>query len=133
MKPKEFSVIVRTAGRSKAVEASVRMIPAFVNAGGKSYGLTEYYGPKGKKHSDGAKVWIFHRQTPREIADTFFHEMAHVFLHFLGGVKKQGKREEYVCHWIGCLAKAMLADYDPKYRSKILSARRRSGEGGRGA
>lgn len=103
-----FGIIVNLGGRSKKVFASVKKI---AYSDGPPFGITEYYGPKNGT-TTGCKVWIYSRQSKRELADTFFHEMAHVFLHMIGGVKKQGKREELVARWIGCISRAMLADYD---------------------
>lgn len=107
---KEFGIIVKIGGRSKAVLRAVRKIKY---SRGKSYGLTEYYGPE-KGPLGGCKIWIYSRQSPREIADTFFHEMTHVFLQMLGDIRKQGDKEEVCCRGIGCLAKEMLTNYDQK-------------------
>lgn len=109
--PKQFYLVVNIGGRTKYVkEARKRMN----NRAGNIYGLTEYIGPK-KGVADGCKVWIYSRQTKREIADTFFHEMTHVFLHMFGGVHKQGVSEELLCNWIGWLAKAQLSEYSKDY------------------
>ena len=107
-----FSVIVNLGGRSKRVKKSANTI-AYSN--GAVYGLTEYYGPKNGA-ANGCKMWIYSRQSKREIADTFFHEMTHVFLQMIGGINKQGKKEEGLASWIGYLAKAMLSDYGDQYR-----------------
>ena len=48
----------------------------------------------------------------RELVDTFFHELTHVFLNLLGSRRKQGKREEALACWVGYLAKTMFSDYD---------------------
>lgn len=109
---KSFSIIVELGGRSKRVKESARQI---TYAKGKVFGLTEYYGPRGSTKTTGCKVWIYSRQSKRELADTFFHEMTHVFLHMMGGVKKQGDQEELLARWVGFLSKAMLADYSPAF------------------
>ncbi|MEK7140718.1 MAG: hypothetical protein AAB815_02950, partial [Patescibacteria group bacterium] len=98
-------------GRSKRVKRSAAMI---AYAKGTVYGLTEYYGPNNSA-PNGCKVWIYSRQSKRELADTFFHEMVHVFFQMIGGVNKQGQPEEAVAKWIGYLAKITLADYDKEY------------------
>lgn len=108
---REFAIIVKVGGRSRRILESAKKI---AYADGKPYGLTEYYGPKKNPKITGCKVWIYSRQDKRHIADTFFHEMAHVFLQMFGGIKKQGNREERVCNWIGYHARTTLADYDQK-------------------
>ena len=118
---KSFSIIVELGGRSKRVKDSARKI---AYAKGKVYGLTEYYGPRGTVKTTGCKVWIYSRQSRRELADTFFHEMTHVFLHMIGGVKKQGKREEFLARWIGYLAKLNLADYSTDFGRNFKTPRR---------
>ena len=107
---RSFGIIITFGGRSKRVLKSVKEI---AYSSGPAYGLTEYCGPKNGV-SSGCKVWIYSKQSKRELADTFFHEMTHVFLQMIGGVKKQGKKEEFACRWVGYLAKAMLSDYDSK-------------------
>lgn len=107
---KTFPIMVTVGGRSKRVVESAKRIH---HARGPIFGLSEYVGPKRGK-ATGCRVWIYSRQKPRALADTFFHEMAHVFLRMLGGGRKQGRREENLCDWIGWLAKGMLADYDDK-------------------
>lgn len=109
---KSFGIIVEMGGRSKRVKESASKI---AYSKGKVYGLTEYYGPRGTSKTTGCKVWIYSRQSKREMADTFFHEMTHVFLQMIGGVKKQGDHEELLARWVGFLSKAMLADYSPAY------------------
>ena len=108
---KSFSIIVEIGGRSKRVKESASKITSSKD---NVFGLTEYYGPCGSK-TTGCKVWIYSRQSKRELADTFFHEMTHVFLCMLGGAKNQGDQEEMLARWIGFLSKAMLADYSPAY------------------
>ena len=108
---KSIPIIIEIGGRSKRVKDSSRQISY---SDGPVYGLTEYYGPKNGA-TNGCKVWIYSRQSKREMADTFFHEMTHVFLHLFGGVKKQGNKEEFLCRWIGYLAKLNLADYSNVY------------------
>lgn len=108
---KSFSVIVGIGGRSKRVKESAGEVDY---AKGPVYGLTEYYGPKNAA-ANGCKVWIYSRQSKREMADTFFHEMTHVYLQMIGGVKKQGSREESLARWVGYLSKAMFADYSAEY------------------
>ena len=120
---RSFSIIVELGGRSKRVKESARKI---THAKDKVYGLTEYYGPSRTSKTTGCKVWIYSRQSKRELADTFFHEMTHVFLQMIGGVKNQNDREEFVARWIGYLAKTQLADYsfvfgrDPKLKRVIV-------------
>lgn len=115
MKP--FGIIVNLGGRTKKVLDSASKI-SYVRKTDKVFGLSEYLGPKGNDKITGARVFIYSRQTKRELADTFFHEMAHVFFEFLGGKKKQGKKEEFACRWIGYLAKMALADYSQEYCRK---------------
>ena len=109
---KSFPIIVELGGRSKRVKKSAAKISY---SKGKIFGLTEYYGPHGTSKTTSCKVWIYSRQNKRELADTFFHEMTHVFLHMIGGVKKQGDAEEFLCRWIGYLAKLNLADYSSAF------------------
>ncbi len=104
----KFGIVVTLGSRTKRVKESCAKI---AYSKGKPYGLTEYYGPKTGVLT-GCKVWIYKNQTKRELADTFFHEMAHVFLQMIGGIKKQGDKEEFAARWIGYLSKAMLADYN---------------------
>lgn len=108
---KRFSIIVEVGGRSRKVKDSAEKIRY---SNGKLYGLTEYYGPK-KGGITGCKVWIYSRQSEREIADTFFHEMTHVFLQMFAGIKKQGKRDEAMANWIGYMTKTLLADQYGRY------------------
>lgn len=110
---KSFSIIVNVGGRSKTVLNSVKKI-AYSN--GKAFGITEYYGPE--TGTTVCKVWIYSRQRHREIADTFFHEMTHVFLHMFGGIRKQGKKEELVARWIGYLSKTQLDYLNPRSGKK---------------
>lgn len=109
---KIINIIVQFGGRSKRVRDSAQKI---TYAKDKVYGLTEYYGRKGSNKTDGCKVWIYSRQSKRELADTFFHEMTHIFLHEIGGIEKQGNKEELVARWIGYLAKLTLADYSKDF------------------
>ena len=109
---KSFSIIVEMGGRSKRVRESASKV---AYSKGKVYGLTEYYGPRGSIKTTGCKVWIYSRQSKRELADTFFHEMTHVFLAMLGGVKKQRNAEEAVSRWVGYLSKMTLADYSKDF------------------
>ena len=111
---KSFPIIVRLGGRSRHIKTSARVL---TRARGKLYGLTEYYGPEHGKASR-CEVWIYSRQSPRELADTFFHEMMHVFLHMIGGKTTQGRREEQMASWNGYLSKMLLADYDTRYARK---------------
>ena len=109
---KSFGIIVNLGGRSKRIKKSVA--GQITYAKGPVYGLTEYYGPKNGGMT-GCKVWIYSRQSKRELADTFFHEMTHVFLQMIGGVRKQGRDEELAARLIGYLSKTMLADYSAAY------------------
>jgi hypothetical protein len=118
---KSFAIIVNIGGRSKRINKSVAKV-AYSNS--KVYGLTEYYGPKGSNTTDGCKVFIYSRQSRRELADTFFHEMTHIFLHMIGKVKKQGRNEEFLARWIGYLAKMNLADYSKDYARDFKITRR---------
>ena len=118
---KIINIIVQFGGRSKHVKDSARKI---AHAKGKVYGLSEYYGPKGSTKTDGCKVWIYSRQSKRELADTFFHEMTHVFLHEIGGIEKQGNKEEFAARWIGYLAKLTLADYSKNFNRDYRMTRR---------
>jgi hypothetical protein len=117
---KSFGIVVNLGGRSRRVKDSARKI---TYAKGTIFGLTEYYGPRHNK-TTGCKVWIYSRQSKRELADTFFHEMTHVFLHMIGGVEKQGDKEEFVARWIGYLAKLNLADYSNEFRRDFRMSRR---------
>ena len=108
---RSFAIIVNLGGRSKRVKESASKI---AYSKGLVYGLTEYYGPK-NGGTNGCKVWIYSRQSKRELADTFFHEMTHVFLHMIGGFGKQGREAEALANWIGYLSKAMLADFSKVY------------------
>lgn len=110
---RSFSIIVEMGGRSRRWRDSASKIADL--RGKNLYGLAEYYGPKGSIKTTGAKVFIYSRQSKRELADTFFHEMTHVFLNIISRNKKQGNREERVCEFIGYLAKVALADYSPDY------------------
>ena len=118
---KSFGIIVEIGDRSRRVKDSARKI---TYSKGKVYGLTEYYGPRDGNKTTGCKVWIYSHQSKRELADTFFHEMTHVFLHMLGGVKKQGNKEEFTARWIGYLAKLNMADYSPAFRRNFKATRR---------
>ncbi len=109
---KSFAIVVNIGGRSKRVKESAGKV---AYAAGQVYGLTEYVGRKGSSKTTGCRVWIYSRQSKREMADTFFHEMTHVFLRMLGGVENQKGGEEALCRWIGYQAKLQLADYSPKY------------------
>ena len=82
-----------------------------MNPNDKIYGLSEYIYDK---KNPGCRVWIYGRQSFRELADTFFHEMTHVFLHFFCNIRNQGKREEMAASWNGYISKLILHDYDSK-------------------
>ena len=105
-----FTIKVTIGGRSK--KKIKKVTKEITYAKGKCFGFSEYYGPKGGGPISGANVWIYSRQSLRELADTFFHEMTHVFFAVIGGIKKQKATEEDVCNWVGFLVKRLLADYD---------------------
>ena len=106
----KFAVVVEIGGRSKRWLDSAKNLPHGI-VRGKLFGMSEYYGPKNGSLT-GCKVFIYSRQSKRELADTFFHEMTHIFLQMIGGVRKQKDAEEALCRWIGYMAKILLADYD---------------------
>lgn len=81
--------------------------------------LIEWRDPKNKYEKDKygwtevdgsvAKVFIKRKQCSKELTDTFFHEMAHVFFGFHSKNKRMSdKQEEYLAAKIGQLAAALL-------------------------
>ncbi len=63
------------------------------------YGLTY-------DHGDTAKVFLDSRLS-KSFAETFFHEMLHVFVNFSGG-KKKIANEEKKCQALGKAARGLL-------------------------
>lgn len=47
-------------------------------------------------------------RTSKELADTFFHEMAHIFIHFHGAKKIDRDVEEKLCQQIGRACEGIL-------------------------
>ena len=106
MKHEKFSITVRFGGRTKQLREDAKKI---THSKDLLYGLSSYsLGKKSPYHCD---IWVYSRQNLKEITDTFFHEITHVFLRMVAGIKNQKRREEVACSWMGYLAKKILSDY----------------------
>lgn len=107
---KEYGVLVRFSNpysRSKEIKRKLY---------GKKKKYLHGYTESGEK---GFRVWVDARMNEREQADTFFHEMTHVWCGMKG--LKLGKRdEEHLCGWVGYMVKVMMGDRLPKkYGRKV--------------
>lgn len=111
MKNKKFFLTLTFSRYDKKIRKVQREIQGRHH--GRLFGYNEHVMDKGM---EGFRVWIDKHQSPREIVDSFFHEMTHVLVRILRLTEKELSKEseEHLCQWIGYLAKAQFHDRMPK-------------------